>query len=311
MWFSHKWDPRGKHCFVTGGSRGTGLALAILLAKRGAHVTIVARDKLRLEKGLEELEGVRQDPKQVFCAYSFAVDSEKGSAAALDAAAQPHGGRCPDAVFLCAGASRPGYFIDQTEESFRAGMRMTFDAQAFTAMAATKLMVKQGVKGKIVFVASVLALMSFVGYTPYSPGKFAIRGLAEGLRSELQVYDIDVHVAFPATICSPGLDEENAVKPKITLKIEEADRGSPPEDIALGILRGVQQGRFHITMDFFGDVFRATAACASPRTNPISDLLYGFIGFIGLSFWRRSVDTHVLRHQEEHRQYCRAKGYMP
>lgn len=146
---------------------------------------------------------MRQDPKQVFRAYSFAVDSEKRSAAALDAAAQPHAGRCPDAVFLCAGASRPGYFIDQNEESFRAGMGMTFDAQAFTAMvrctpsrayrerwmwlnlplslslhpqAATKLMVKQGVKGKIVFVASVLALMSFIGYTTYSPGKFAIRG---------------------------------------------------------------------------------------------------------------------------------------
>lgn len=63
-------------------------------------------------------------------------------------------------------------------------------------------------------------------------------GLAESLRSELQVYDIGVHVAFPATICSPGLEEENAVKPKITLEIEEADRGSPPEVIALGILRG-------------------------------------------------------------------------
>ena len=37
-------------------------------------------------------------------------------------------------------------------------------------------MIKQGVKGKIVFVASVLGLMSFVGYTPYTPGKFAIRG---------------------------------------------------------------------------------------------------------------------------------------
>jgi 3-dehydrosphinganine reductase len=37
-------------------------------------------------------------------------------------------------------------------------------------------MVKDGVKGKIVFVASVLAYFSIVGYSPYSPGKFAIRG---------------------------------------------------------------------------------------------------------------------------------------
>ena len=116
-------------------------------------------------------------------------------------------------------------------------------------------MVRQGIKGKIVFVSSVLGLMSFVGYTTYSPGKFAIRGecptavswkapidersgLAESLRSELKMYGIDVHVAFPATILSPGLDEENEVKPKITLKIEETDSGSPPEEVAAGILRG-------------------------------------------------------------------------
>ena len=49
-----------QHCLVTGGSRGTGLALAILLARRGAHVSIVARDQPRLDKGLEELEA--RDP---------------------------------------------------------------------------------------------------------------------------------------------------------------------------------------------------------------------------------------------------------
>ncbi len=43
---------------------------------------------------------------------------------------------------------------------------------------------------------------------------------------------------------------------------------------------GVEKGRFHISMDFLGDVFRATAACASPRSNPLSDLVYGLIGFV-------------------------------
>lgn len=37
-------------------------------------------------------------------------------------------------------------------------------------------MARQGVKGKIVFVSSVLAFFSIVGYSTYSPGKFAIRG---------------------------------------------------------------------------------------------------------------------------------------
>jgi hypothetical protein len=45
-----------QHCYVTGGSTGLGLELAILLTKRGAHVSIVARNKERLQKALENLE---------------------------------------------------------------------------------------------------------------------------------------------------------------------------------------------------------------------------------------------------------------
>lgn len=62
------------------------------------------------------------------------MDSEAGSAAALQAASEAHGGRCPDAFFLCAGASRPSFFIDQNEESMRKDMDSSYGAQAFTAL---------------------------------------------------------------------------------------------------------------------------------------------------------------------------------
>jgi 3-dehydrosphinganine reductase len=41
---------------VTGGSAGLGLALAILLTKHGADVSIVARNEERLQAALEEME---------------------------------------------------------------------------------------------------------------------------------------------------------------------------------------------------------------------------------------------------------------
>ena len=44
---------------MTGGSAGLGLSLAILLTKKGADVSIVARNQERLDKALKELE-VRQ-----------------------------------------------------------------------------------------------------------------------------------------------------------------------------------------------------------------------------------------------------------
>ena len=45
-----------EHCYVTGGSTGLGKALAIQLVKRGAHVTIVARDSKKLAEAKQELK---------------------------------------------------------------------------------------------------------------------------------------------------------------------------------------------------------------------------------------------------------------
>ncbi|KAI0648818.1 oxidoreductase [Trametes meyenii] len=308
--FSKKWDPRGRHCFVTGGSSGTGLALAVILARRGANVSIVARDEARLKKALETLEKARQGPEQILRAYSFAVDSEAGSLAALKAAGEPFGGRCPEALFLCAGAARPSYWVEQTDDLLRNGMQISYWAQACTALAGSKEMVKQGVKGKIVFVSSVLAFFSIVGYASYSPGKFAIRGLAEALQSELQLYDIDVHISFPPTIYTPGYETENKTKPAITLKIEETDSGLSPEEVATGIFKGVRRGNFHITTGWIGDTFRASTAGSSPRNSYVADWLYAAFGYLFLPVWRKTVDSQVKKHREEHQEYLKMRGFF-
>jgi 3-dehydrosphinganine reductase len=82
--------------------------------------------------------------------------------------------------------------------------------------------------------------MGLVGYSQYSPAKHAIKGLADCLRSELQLYGISVHAYFPGTILSPGYTRENETKPKLTVQIEgdgEKD-GLSPAACAKGLLRG-------------------------------------------------------------------------
>lgn len=73
-----KWDPKGKvcsksrlahfhvvscrthvfyqHVYITGGSQGLGFALAKILVKRGANISIVARTQSKLDSALRELE---------------------------------------------------------------------------------------------------------------------------------------------------------------------------------------------------------------------------------------------------------------
>ena len=43
---------------MTGGSKGLGKSIAKLLASKGAHVTIVARDKEDLQNALNEIKNV-------------------------------------------------------------------------------------------------------------------------------------------------------------------------------------------------------------------------------------------------------------
>ncbi|GJJ07790.1 hypothetical protein Clacol_001995 [Clathrus columnatus] len=264
MFGGNKWVPKGQHCYVTGGSQGTGLSLALILVKQGAHVSIVARDANKLKQAVEKLEQARQNSDQIIRWYSHSLSTYEGAAAALEEACKPFGGRAPDVIFNCAGSSRPAYFIEETPETFKTGMDNTYWVQAYTALVASKMMARQKAKGKIVFVASTLAYFSMVGYTSYSPGKFALRGLAEALRSEFQLYEIAVHIYYPCTIYTPGYIEENKTKPRITAKIEESDSGITPEQAAEGILQCVQRGKFQHASDWITSLFRSATRGAGP-----------------------------------------------
>lgn len=100
------------------------------------------------------------------------------------------------------------------------------------------MMVRQSRKGRLVFVSSTLGYMSLIGYSSYGPGKHALRALADTLRSELMLYDIDVQIFFPNTMYTESYERENLTKPKITLEIEETDTPVSAEQAAKSMLRG-------------------------------------------------------------------------
>ncbi|TFK50101.1 oxidoreductase [Heliocybe sulcata] len=305
----NKWNPASKHCYVTGGSAGLGLSLAVLLASHGAHVSIVARDTSKLDDALNKLEKARVSEDQIFRSHSFSIGTAEGANAALKAVTDEHGGLTPDAVFMCAGKSTPKFFVEMSEQDLTEGMTDGYWVQAWTAWAVTRKTVEQQRKGKLCFVSSTVGYMSFVGYASYSPGKHALRGLADTLRSELILYDIDVHIFFPTTMFTPGYEEENKTKPKITLKIEEADSGLQPEQAAAGLLKGIQNGHTHITADLITDLFRSSTRGSAPGHNFFYDSLLNGIAMVAVPFWRSSVDSLVRKHRPEHEQHLRERGF--
>jgi 3-dehydrosphinganine reductase len=132
----------------------------------------------------------------------------------------------------------------------------------------------------LVFTASVLALFAVAGYAPYNPSKWALRGLADTLAMEMNLYPdnpVKIHVVYPATITSPGLDRENATKPGITKELEKDEPPETPETVAKRAIAGLEKGNYMVTVSFLGEAMRCGVMGGSPRNSWILDTLLGWI----------------------------------
>jgi|SRR5271156_2924417 len=109
---------------------------------------------------------------------------------------------------------------------------------------------------KIIFTASLLSFSAILGYASYAPAKAAIRQLADTLREECILYDIDVHCSFPANILSPGFEEEEKTKPDLTRKMEGTAGADTPEVVAQRIISRLERGHKSITYEFTGTMLK-------------------------------------------------------
>ncbi|RKP14342.1 oxidoreductase [Piptocephalis cylindrospora] len=284
-------QPKGKHCIVTGGNQGLGRSVGLELAKLGAHVTIVARNEDLLRSTTAELEEMRLEENQRFEWVSADLTNKEKAIEAIRTSEERHGS-IPDYVFLCAGASFPGMFVEQDADELASNMSIVYHTALYTSHAAIRRMVEGGKpKGcKIIFVASVLSFMGIVGYSGYCASKYALRGLADVLRNEMLMYGIDIHIYFPGNMLTKGYERENLTKPDITKRIEGADEGITADVAAKALIQGVNRGHYQITSDPIGMLLRSSVGGVVPSHWPILDFALGVIGTLILSPWRLVID---------------------
>lgn len=132
--------------------------------------------------------------------------------------------------------------------------------------------------GKIVFISSMLGMISFAGWATYSPTKYAIRGLADTLRNELKRYNIGVHIFFPGGIESPGFEIENLTKPEVTKIIEGANTPQTSTECAQSLMKGLHQGQYMIVTDAISEVLRCVVRGVGPTNNLVLDYILAIIG---------------------------------
>ncbi|HSP79961.1 MAG TPA: SDR family oxidoreductase, partial [Myxococcaceae bacterium] len=182
----------GRTVLVTGGSRGLGLVLARHFLREGARVAICGRDEVALTRARDELEGRGGEVLAITCDVSDRVQVE-----ALVAEVHQRFGAVAVLVNH-AGIIPVGPLESMTEEDFQEAMGVHFWGPLYTTQAVLKEMKRRG-WGRIVNISSIGGRVGVPHMAPYVASKYALTGLSDALRAELEQDGILV-----TTVC-PGL----------------------------------------------------------------------------------------------------------
>ena len=218
---------------VTGASSGIGAAVALELARRGAHVVAVARRRDRLA---ETVERCRAHSPESF-AHAADVSSREACTEVVDAA-EARFGRV-DILVNNAGVSVHKHAIHTSGDDVERVMAVNFFAAVHLTMAALPGMLERAA-GSIVNVTSVAGYVPNPRESAYGASKAALSRWSHGLAVDLHGTGVHVGVLSPGPIDTEiwSLDEEVSYRGRL----------HRPEVVATSVARMIQRGFPHQTV---------------------------------------------------------------
>ena len=170
-------DLTGRVAFVTGSSKGIGLAMAQALGSAGATVVLNAREKDRLDMARASLErdGITAH------AMPFDVTDPDAVTAGVAAIEREIG---PIAILVNnAGIQHRTPLQDFPLEAWRRIVSVNLDSVFFVGQAVAKHMIGRG-RGKIINICSVQSELARPGIAPYTATKGAVKMLTKGMATD-------------------------------------------------------------------------------------------------------------------------------
>lgn len=216
----------GKAALITGASRGIGAAVAMDLARAGAHVGInYSRDEAGAAQTLERLI-IEGGSGQL---VPFDVGDEDAVKEGLRTFSRER--QRLDCLVANAGVTVNNLAALTSRAELDTVLRTNVEGSFFCARAAIRPMIKVG-GGRIVFVSSVVALRGNAGQVAYSTSKAALVGMTKSLARELAQSNILVNAVAPGyieTAMTDALVPEIRESAKMQIPLGRTGR---PEDVA-------------------------------------------------------------------------------
>lgn len=226
----------GKVAIVTGASTGIGRATAIMLAKNGTKVALVARSIEKLEKLAKEI------PDSLVIQTDMTKEEE---IKAMVKKVKEYFGRI-DILVNNAGRGYDAAVEKIDSKTFRELFELDLLGPVIAMQEVIPIMRKQG-GGAIVNISSGTALMALPNMGGYSSLKRALAGISLTAREELKKDNIQVSVVYPYMTLTEF--EKNTIKAGSDREWTGGGNMRPPDSaefVAEKIIEGIKSGEAEI-----------------------------------------------------------------
>jgi short-subunit dehydrogenase len=234
---------RGSVALVTGASTGIGRATAVALARRGATVVLVGRDGAALEVTARE---VRERGGRALVQLSDVTDRQdvERAAARVTSELGP-----VDILVNAAGSAywRPFFAISEAEH--REMMAVNYWG-TFHWIRSVLPAMRERRRGAIVNIVAGSGKFALATTSGYSASKFAVAGLSEALRRELQGTGVAVSALFPGSVRTRFWSAERIDRQRLPPLVSFSPKLSP-EAVARGVVVAIWFGLAERSLPFF------------------------------------------------------------
>jgi 3-oxoacyl-[acyl-carrier protein] reductase len=225
---------------VTGASRGIGRAIALELGRRGAKVIGTATSGQGAASIAEALAVAGVQGRGVVLDVSSA-ESVEGCIKAIEAA-----DGTPSILVNNAGVTRDGLLMRMSADDWQTVLDTDLTAVYRTCKAVMRGMMKAR-RGRIVNIASVVAVMGNAGQCNYAAAKAGMIGFSKSLAREVGSRGITVNVVAPGFVVTDMTDALNEQARKALLDQVPLGRLGSPEDIAHAVAFLVSPAAGYVT----------------------------------------------------------------